>query len=76
MGKRDIITKDYMSKPYYFADAFNASVFGGKQLVKPDALMLQEKDTTELGIILSKERRKTKTVQKVRLKYQKKRRRK
>ena len=66
MGERDIITKDYMSKTHYFADAFNASVFGGKQLVKSDALMLQEKDTTELGIILSKEQKKTKAVQKAR----------
>ena len=66
MGKRDIITKDYMSKPHYFADAFNASVFGGKQLVKADALMLQEKDTTELGIILSKEQKEQKAVQKAR----------
>ena len=66
MGERDIITKDYMSKPHYFADAFNASVFGGKQLVKSDALMLQEKGTTELGIILSKEQKKQKAVQKAR----------
>ena len=66
MGKRDIITKDYMSKPHYFADAFNASVFGGKQLVKPDDLMLQEKDTAEFGIILSKEQKEQKAVQKTR----------
>ena len=66
MGERDIITKDYMSKPHYFADAFNANVFGGKQLVKPDDLMLQEKDAAELGIILSKEQKEQKAVQKTR----------
>ncbi len=53
MGKKDTITKEYMSKPQYFADAFNSSVFKGKQIVKPDSLSLQEMDPTELGIVIT-----------------------
>lgn len=53
MGKTDVITKEYMSKPHYFADAFNSSVFGGNQVVKADELSLQEMDVTELGILLN-----------------------
>lgn len=30
MGKKDTLTKEYMSKRQYFADTFNVSVFGGK----------------------------------------------
>lgn len=52
MGKKDIIAKEYMSKPLYFADAFNASIFKGKQVVKAEQLFLQEMDTAELGILL------------------------
>ena len=46
MGKLDTITKKYMSRPHYFADAFNSSVFKGKQIVKADELSLQEMDLT------------------------------
>lgn len=53
MGKKDTITKEYMSKPQYFADAFNSSVFKGKQIVKSDSLSLQEMDSTELGIVIT-----------------------
>lgn len=55
MGKRDAITKEYMSKPHYFADAFNSSVFNGKQIVKADNLSLQEMDPTEMGIIITED---------------------
>ena len=48
MGKIDTITKEYMSKAVYFADAFNSSLFKGKQIVKADELSLQEMDSTEL----------------------------
>ena len=64
MGKTDIITKEYMSKPHYFADAFNSSIFRGKQVVKAEQLSLQEMDTTELGILL--EGKVLETVQKYR----------
>ena len=53
MGKKDMVTKEYMSKRPFFADAFNACVFGGKQVVNADELSLQEKDPAEIGIILS-----------------------
>lgn len=42
-----------MSKPHYFADAFNSSVFKGKQVVKADNLSLQEMDPTEIGIVIT-----------------------
>lgn len=52
MGKKDTQAKRYMSDPKHFADAFNVSVFKGKQVVKADNLLLQEMDPTELGIII------------------------
>ena len=55
MGKKDTITKEYMSKPQYFADAFNSSVFKGKQVIKPDELFLEERDVTEMGIIITED---------------------
>lgn len=64
MGKKDTITKEYMSKPQYFADAFNSSVFNGKQVVKADSLTLQEMDPTEMGIVFSNDQKDI--VQKVR----------
>ncbi len=53
MGKKDMVTKEYMSKRPFFADAFNACVFGGKQVVKVDELSLQEKDPSEIGIVFA-----------------------
>ncbi|MBQ6886837.1 MAG: hypothetical protein IJN54_04920 [Lachnospiraceae bacterium] len=53
MGKKDTITKEYMSNPQYFADAFNSSVFNGKQIVRADSLSVQEVDPTELGIVIT-----------------------
>lgn len=55
MGKKDTITKEYMSTPEYFADAFNSSVFHGKQVVKADELHLREIDPTEMGIIIKED---------------------
>ena len=53
MGKKDTSTKAYMSDPKYFADAFNSGVFGGKQVVKADSLMLQEMDPTEWSVVIA-----------------------
>lgn len=64
MGQKDILTKAFMSEPKYFADAFNAAVFGGRQIVKADSLLLEEMDSTELGIVF--EDREKDVVQKVR----------
>ncbi|MBR3807450.1 MAG: hypothetical protein IKJ15_03640 [Lachnospiraceae bacterium] len=36
MGKIDTCTKEYISNPRIFADAFNYYFFHGKQVVKPD----------------------------------------
>lgn len=55
MSQKDTLTKSYMSKPPYFADAFNASIFNGRQIVKADNLSLQELDSTEMGIIFTEE---------------------
>ena len=46
MGEIDIFTKEYMSNPKYFADAFNYYFFKGKQGVKPEDLIVC--DTAEL----------------------------
>ena len=53
MGKKDTITKDYMSVPEYFADAYNFYLFDGEQLIQ--AKDLKAMDPTELGIIFSEE---------------------
>ena len=49
MGKKNTITKDYMSNPKYFADSFNYYLFNGKQVIK--ANHLQMLDPTEMAII-------------------------
>lgn len=53
MGKKDTITKEYMSNPEYFADAFNYYLFGGKQIISVNDLT--EKDSSELGMIFKNE---------------------
>ena len=53
MGKKDTITKEYMSNPEYFADAFNYFLFGGKQIISVNDLT--EKDSSELGMIFKNE---------------------
>lgn len=55
MSKKDAVTKEYMSKRQYFADAFNAAVFDGRQIVKADDLSLEEKDSAEVGIVFANE---------------------
>ena len=62
MGKKDTITKDYMSEPKHFADAFNYYLFDGEQVIKPE--YLQVLDPTEMGIILENDSKKT--IQKIR----------
>ena len=62
MGKKDTITKMYMSKPEYFADAFNYYLFDGKQTIR--ASDLRPVDPTELGIVFDDENKEI--VQKVR----------
>lgn len=42
MGKTDVCTKEYISNPTIFADAFNYYFFHGKQVVKPEELTVQE----------------------------------
>lgn len=49
MGKMNIITKDYMSQPKYFADGFNYYLFDGRQIIKAENLEVL--DPTEMAII-------------------------
>ena len=49
MGKKNTITKDYMSVPEHFADCFNHYLYGGKQVIKPE--QLKPCDSTELTVI-------------------------
>ena len=53
MGKKDTVTKEYMSVPEHFADAFNFYLFDGKQLVRAEGL--SQMDPVEIGIIFSDE---------------------
>jgi len=48
MGKKDTITKDYMSDNATFADAFNFLIYGGRQVIKPE--QLKELDTTAIAL--------------------------
>lgn len=48
MGKLDAEEKQYVSNRKIFADAFNYLIYGGKQVIKADAL--QAVDTTEIAI--------------------------
>jgi hypothetical protein len=51
MGKIDILTKDYMSDPSRFADAFNYFMFGGRHIIREETLT--ELDPTESVIIMT-----------------------
>ena len=35
MGKKDVLTKQYLAQNDVFADAFNYFLFKGKQVIKP-----------------------------------------
>ena len=43
MGDKDAITKEFMSRPDVFADAFNFLIYDGEQVIKPENL--REMDT-------------------------------
>ena len=49
MGKKNTITKDYMSVPEHFADCYNYFLFNGEQVIK--AANLKHLDPTEIAII-------------------------
>ena len=38
MGKKDIITKEYIDDPEVFADVFNYLLHGGKKVIEPENL--------------------------------------
>ena len=46
MGKKDTVTKAYMSKNEIFADAFNFLIYEGEQVIKSEEL--KELDSTEI----------------------------
>ena len=62
MGKKNTITRDYMSVPEHFADCFNYYLFDGEQIIK--STNLQPMDPTEIAIIL--EDTSNETVEKIR----------
>ena len=49
VGKKNTITKDYMSVPEHFADCYNYFLFDGEQVIK--AANLKPLDPTEIAII-------------------------
>lgn len=49
--KNDTISKDFWRDNEHFADFFNAVLFGGEQVVKPDNL--EEMDTDVSGVIMA-----------------------
>ena len=55
MGQKDIMEKEYMSRPEYFADAFNYLIYQGEQIIREDALSVL--DTTEIALFPKKKRR-------------------
>jgi len=49
MGKKDTMTKEYMSNPRYFADAFNYYLFNGEIKIREADLSVL--DPTEMGAV-------------------------
>lgn len=51
MGKKNVVTKKYISNNEKFADIFNYYIYNGRKVIQPDNL--KERDTTELiGILM------------------------
>ena len=50
MGKADVILKQWLRNKVRFADLFNAVVFNGEQVIKPEEL---EELNCESGIVIS-----------------------
>ncbi len=67
MGLADTTTKVYTRENSVFADAFNFLLYGGKQIIKPEAL--QEQDMTEIVIPFDSERNIGKAAKDVTEKY-------
>ena len=49
MGKKDTLTKEYLSQNDVFADAFNYYLYNGVKVIKPDELT--EQDSTEIALL-------------------------
>ena len=49
MGIKDTVTKDYISDPYIFADAFNFLLYNGETVILPEEL--HPLDTTVTGVL-------------------------
>ena len=63
MGKADIAVKNWLSDKERFADLFNGTVFGGKQVVLPENLEDMDRET---DIIVTDKREKGRGVQRFR----------
>lgn len=49
-AKNDAVGKDFWRNNEHFADLFNAVLFGGEQIIKPENL--EEMDTDVSGVIM------------------------
>ena len=50
MGKSDVVLKQWLKNKVRFADLFNAVVFDGEQVIKPEEL---EEISSESGIVIA-----------------------
>ena len=48
MGKKDTVTKEYISRSPIFADVFNQFIYHGEQIIQPE--QLRELDTTQIAL--------------------------
>ena len=48
MSLQDMVTKQYISEPEVFADAFNYLIYGGRQVIRPE--QLTDLDATQFAI--------------------------
>ena len=48
MSLQDTVTKQYISEPEVFADAFNYLIYGGRQVIQPE--QLTDLDATQFAI--------------------------
>ncbi len=65
MSTQDAVTKQYMSEPAVFADAFNYLIYGGRQIIRPE--QLTDLDTAQYVLPYQEgEQEKTEATQKYR----------
>lgn len=48
MALKDISAKEHFRSPYHFSDFINAALYDGKQIVKPEELIVDDTDVSSL----------------------------